>query len=292
MYLSIVPPSASTAAESASSRRLISVGQPLGLVLEALRHRGEAAHVAEQHRQVAALAAELQRRWGCGRARRPGRARDSARRPRDDLAAQLALAHEVEAEARRRTRPSAAATGRTGGAQIRPKRRAAIAAEPRRRRARMQRQPGPPGRAPRRRSGPPTSAAADDRAPPGRGAATGRDEEAVAEVVEDRRLHLDAGRQAARCERVRRSGTRPAPAVPASGAALRLRPTSTIWSLRRPGGRNGRDRGPDSRTPSDRSAPARSAGSARPRAAPAPRRRPMRSTSAAKLSASRGIRRR
>ena len=62
IYLSIVPPAASTAADSGLSSRLHQRGQPLRLVLQRLRNGGEAAHVAEQDRQRLALAAETQPR--------------------------------------------------------------------------------------------------------------------------------------------------------------------------------------------------------------------------------------
>ena len=59
IYLSIVPPSASTAADSGLSSRLHQRGQPLRFILQRLGNRGEATHVAEQDRQRLAFAAEV-----------------------------------------------------------------------------------------------------------------------------------------------------------------------------------------------------------------------------------------
>ena len=62
IYLSIVPPCASTISDSGVSSRLISVVSRSGSSFSALGDGGEAAHVAEQDGQLLPLAAELQLR--------------------------------------------------------------------------------------------------------------------------------------------------------------------------------------------------------------------------------------
>ena len=294
MYLSMVPPSASTAPESGSSRRLMRRGEPLGLVLEALRQGREAAHVAEQDRQVAPLAAELEGGGIAGELRRRGPARDSARRPPTPPAAAAA-----RARSRGRSRVPNTASAR-GGRQGRRRPDAAVAQTGSRRRA-----TSPASRDGRRRSRSARLCAARHR----EAAAS----EAAAITRPDHGRRADTGMTNRRWRRLSRIvactstpdveglgrqgvGGRKAsapPAVGGRGAALQAQAHEDDLVLeaarrqeRAPG------RGPGNRTRSDRSGAGRNTGSGRP-GAPAPGGSPPAAgPRAAKPSGASGIRRR
>ena len=121
MYLSMVPPSARIASESGSSRRLISVvrrsGSSFSRSDRLVKPRTSQNRIVRLRRSPPSFSAEDR-----GRAGPRGPAKDIARRHATPPAAAVVRAHN-RFRICAPTTSKAAETGRTGGAQMRPKRR-------------------------------------------------------------------------------------------------------------------------------------------------------------------------
>ena len=286
IYLSMVPASARMAPESGSSSRLTSAVSRSG---QSFRRSDRLVKPrTSQNRTVRLrLSPPSLREAGLRASSRDEFRRNIARERLGDPAPQPALADEIEGEAR-------AEHGEKGGG--RQDRRRPEAAE-------AQKGPGtgnePEGREERKPAARPGDFSTKERRKERRRdcetdrAETrhGEDEKPVPQIVEDRRLHLDAGGRLAARERVGRQESVGRTAVRARRRlqAQADEDDAVLEAFRAAG--SGPDRGPGSRNRSGRCAAARSTGSARPGAglagAPA-----IRSASAAKPSAMPGRRRR